>query len=219
VDGKVVVSGEDYPTSTVDFMRDPGLDTTLTGAALWTASTATPMADIQAKRTLSFALSRAPVNTLVFGLDAWAAFVQEDHDDVQTLLNVLRRGGESVFNAANIGDGSPFNYQGYITGANAGRLELWTYSNYYESDGTDGHTAGVGVNYLDPGVVVGVGGGVNGVACYGAIMDRRAQLQALSMFPKVWDEEDPSVTYTMTQSAPLMVPMRPNNTFRLKVTA
>ena len=64
---------------------------------------------------------------------------------------------------------------------------------------------------------MGVGGAINGISCYGAIMDRRAQLQALSMFPKVWDEEDPSVTYSMTQSAPLMVPLRPNNTFRMKV--
>jgi hypothetical protein len=217
VDGKVTVSGEDYPTTTVDFGRDPALTTTLTGGALWTASTATPMADIQAKRTLAFKLSRAPVNTLIFGIDAWTAFVQEDHPDVQTLLNVLRRGGESVFNAPNISDGSPYNYQGFISGANTGRLELWTYSNYYESDGTDGNAAGMGINYLDPSYVVGVGGAINGVACYGAIMDRRAQLQPLSMFPKVWDEEDPSVTYSMTQSAPLMVPIRPNNTFRLKV--
>jgi hypothetical protein len=175
------------------------------------------MADIQAKRTLAFKLSRSPVNTLIFGIDAWTAFTQEDHPDVQTLLNVLRRGGESTFNAPNISDGSPYNYQGYIAGANTGRLDLWTYSNFYESDGTDGNTAGVGINYLDPSYVVGVGGAINGISCFGAIMDRRAQLQALSMFPKVWDEEDPSVTYSMTQSAPLMVPLRPNNSFRLKV--
>ena len=217
VDGMVTVSGEDYPTTTVNFGRDPALTTTLTGGALWTASTATPMADIQAKRTLAFKLSRAPVNTLIFGVDAWAGFTQENHPDVQTLLNVLRRGGESIFNADNIGDGSPYNYQGYIAGANTGRLELWTYSNFYESDGTDGNVAGMGINYLDPSYVVGVGGGINGVSCFGAIMDRRAQLQALSMFPKVWDEEDPSVTYSMTQSAPLMVPLRPNNSFRMKV--
>ncbi|MGD9545035.1 MAG: major capsid protein, partial [Methylocystis sp.] len=44
--------------------------------------------------------------------------------------------------------------------------------------------------------------GAQGIRTYGAILDRKV-LQALSRFPKVWDEEDPSVTYTMTQSAPL----------------
>ena len=36
---------------------------------------------------------------------------------------------------------------------------------------------------------------------------------------KMWEEDDPSVVYTMSQSAPLYVPTNPNNTFRLKVTA
>jgi hypothetical protein len=58
---------------------------------------------------------------------------------------------------------------------------------------------------------------LNGTRCYGAIRDKRAGLAAMSLFPKMWDQEDPSVTYTMTQSAPLMVPGNPNNSFRLVV--
>jgi hypothetical protein len=64
--------------------------------------------------------------------------------------------------------------------------------------------------------VIGTGGSLNGTRCYGAIRDKRAGLAAMSLFPKMWDQEDPSVTYTMTQSAPLMVPGNPNNSFRLK---
>jgi len=215
VTGQVVVVGEDYPSTTVDFNRDAGLTIVKSGATLWTASTATPIADIQAARILAFKLSRAPVNTLIFGLNAWAAFLQSDHPDVQGLLNMLIRGNESLFNASNLNSGEPFAYQGSLVGTGGiGRLDMYTYSNFYE-----GETSSVGVPYLDSGTVVGVGAAVQGARCFGAIMDRGANLQTLSMFPKMWDEEDPSVTYTMTQSAPLMVPMRANNTFSIKVTA
>lgn len=212
VTGEVVVEGEDYPSVTVEFGRNAGLTTVLAGAAKWNTNTAAPITDIQTSRLLAFKLSKAPVNTLVFGLDAWAAFLDKSHADVQDLLNVLIRGNESLFNASNLSDGSPYNYQGSMVGTGGiGRLDMWTYSNFYEGDD------GVGVNYMDPGTVVGIGGAVQGVQCFGAIMDRAALLQPLSMFPRMWDENDPSVTYTMTQSAPLMVPVRPDNTFSIKV--
>lgn len=214
VTGSVIVTGDDYPSVTVDFGRHAELTTVLSGAALWTATTATPMADIQASRIASFKRSRAPVNTMIFGLDAWAAFLDKSHADVQNLLNVLIRGNESLFNASNINSGQPYNYQGSLVGTGGlGRLDMWTYSNFYEGDD------GVGIPYFDPGTVVGIGERVEGAQCFGAIMDRGAQLQPLSMFPKMWDEQDPSVTYTMTQSAPLPVPVRPDNTFSIKVTA
>lgn len=213
VNGSVVVAGEDYPSVTVDFGRNTGLTQTLSGAAKWDQSTATVIADIQAARLLSFSLSRAPVNTLIFGLDAWAAFLQSNHTDVQDLLNTLRRGNESMFNASNITTGAPYDYQGTLIGTGGiGRLDMWTYSNFYE-----GIDDGVGVPYFDEGTVVGVGQAMQGVQCFGAIMDRKANLAPVSMFPTMWDENDPSVTYTMTQSAPLMVPTRPNNSFSLKV--
>lgn len=214
VTGEVTVSGEDYPTVTVDFGRDNSLTYVLSGADLWTATTATPMDDIQAGRLNAFRLSKAPVNSLIFGLDAWAAFIDKSHADVQDLLNVLIKGNQSEFNSSGVSDGSPVQYMGRIAGTGGvGVLDLWTYNNFYEGDD------GVGVPYMDPGVVVGVGGAVGGIQCFGAILDRAAQLQALSMFPKMWDENDPSITYTMAQSAPLMVPAVPNNTFSMKVTA
>lgn len=223
VDGEVVVSGEGYTTVTVDFSRNSGLSSTLSGGALWTASTATPLADIQDLRNLAFKLSRAPVTTLIFGVDAFAAFCDPSHGDVQNLLNALYKGNESLFNASNITDGGPFQYQGRLQGTGGlGAIDMWTYSNWYESigDGVDDAAgAGVGVPYFDSGTVVGVGNGLQGVQAFGAIMDADAGLAPVSMFPKQWRNNDPSVEYTMTQSAPLMVPMRPNNSFKLKVTS
>ena len=55
------------------------------------------------------------------------------------------------------------------------------------------------------GVILGEPSAAGGVRTYGAIQDRQAGLKALARVPKVWDMEDPSNTFTMTQSSPLPV--------------
>lgn len=212
IDSSVTVVGEDYPAKTVDFGRDPSLSAVLAGAAQWSQPTATPMKDLQQMRQRGFALSKAPVNRLIFGLDAWSAFADPSHEDVQKLLDGLRRGSQSDFNASGLLTGSAFEFQGTIAGSQgAGRLDLYTYNDLYED------ATGAMLPMMDQGTVVGIGAVTTGIRCFGAILDKRAGLQALDIFPKQWDEEDPSVSYTMSQSAPLMVPLRPNNTFKIKV--
>jgi hypothetical protein len=209
--GAVTVSGEDYPTQTVSFGRDASLSSTLVGTAKWDAvATATPLQDLEDKRQAAFALGHRPVNNLIFGLNAWKWFIR--NGDVRDLLSNQRRGSTSDFNVTGIGSPGAFEDRGVISNGDGGStLRLWTYSDKYED------STGALIDYLDADTVVGVGDGLNGVRCFGAIRDRRAGLQALDMFPKQWDVEDPSATYTMTQSAPLMVPRLPNNTFKIKV--
>lgn len=217
VDGSVTVVGEDYPSVTVDFKRDPSLTVVLAGAAKWDQATATPMADIAAVRQNSFRLSGSAVSQLIFGLDAWNAFSLETHPDVQKLFDRMRKGNDAELMDRGLQAGLPYEYMGRIAGpGGAGRLEMYTY--HYQYDELDPATDLYHrVDYLDSGSVVGTGPNIDGIRCFGAILDKRAGLQALDIFPKQWDEEDPSVSYTMSQSAPLMVPIRPNNTFRLKV--
>ena len=64
---------------------------------------------------------------------------------------------------------------------------------------------------------MGISSAVEGVRCFGAVLDKSAGYQAVDYFPKMWEEEDPSVEYLMTQGAPLMVPSDPNATFMLTV--
>lgn len=209
--GQVVVKGEDYPEVTVDFQRDPGLTTILTGGAKWDATTtANPLANIGASRTAAFKLGRASIPKLIFGVDAFNLFAE--NDDVKRLLDNMRRGSNSEFNTTGLSEGAPVEYMGQISGPNgAGRLDLWTYSNEYEDD------TGAMVPYIHPGDVIGVGNNLGGVRAFGAIKDKRAGLQAMPIFPKMWENEDPSATFTMSQSAPLMVPTNPNNSFRIRV--
>lgn len=213
IEGEVTVEGEDYPRVVVSFMRDPSLELVLAGTAQWDDTAADPLADIALMRKRAFDLSGSPITRLIFGSDAWAAFTLDPK--VLKLLEVLTRGSQSDFNRTGLSTGAPYEYQGTLSGAQGqGRLELYTYAGYYHD--TDAAGTVTNVQILDPGSVVGVGGAMRGYRMFGAIRDKRAGLQPLAMFPKMWENEDPSVTYTMTQSAPLMVPSQPNNTFKIK---
>lgn len=207
--GYIDVEGEDYPKVRVDFQRDASLTVVIGAGMTWDDPDSLPLKDIGAVRTIAFQKGRAPVKHLIFGTDAWNAFAA--HATVKVLLDNQKRGSESNYNATGLTDGSPYEYMGQISGPDgAGRIDLWTYANEYEDDDGNLHP------YLDPRDVIGVGGNLGGVMAFGAIMDKKAGLAALELFPKMWDNDDPSVTYTMTQSAPLPVPTNPNNSFRIR---
>jgi hypothetical protein len=211
IHGEVTIAGEDYPTQVVNFGRDAGLTQILTLTARWGEADADPLGDIKDLRTLAFQKSGSPITRLTMGLDAFDRFFA--NEDVKKLLEGkdVARVSDSTLSALG-SPGQPFEYRGVLQGANGqGRLEIYTYNEQYEDE------TGATQPFMDSNDVVGTGPGLQGTRCFGAIRDKRAGLQALPIFPKMWDQEDPSVTYTMTQSAPLMVPGNPNNSFRLKV--
>lgn len=204
----ITVSGEDYPTQTIDFKRDASLTLLQSGAAAWDQTTSDKLGDLQTMINRQRPLSRAGIRDIIFGTSAWELF--EADDDVRDLLINTRRGSETEFNIA-LSDGSPFQLMGNVSGpGGAGRVNLWVYSNFYEDD------TGADVQFLHPDDVIGVGGALGGVKAFGAILDADG-LQATPIFPKNWKNQDPSRVYTMSQSAPLMVPTNPNNSFRIRV--
>lgn len=209
--GYVDVAGEDYTPVRVDFQRHASLTKVLTGTARWDQVDANPLQDFRDIRTAAFVLGKSSVRIIVFGVDAWAEF--SSREDVKALMNTQFRGSESVLNITGFTDGQPVEFQGQISGpGGAGILMLYTYSNEYE-DPVDG----VMKQVLSPKDVVGIGGALQGVQCFGAIRDKRAGLRATNIFPKMYEQEDPSATYVLSQSAPLMVPRNVNNSFRMTV--
>lgn len=211
--GSVTIAGEDYPTKFVDFGRDPSLTITLTGAAKWDQTTAKPLVDLKAARRKSADLSGTRIRRLIFGENAWDLFSQRmgfDDPKAGNLLDTTFRGSEtSVSRLLDGFEGAEF--AGTLTGVNGqGRFECWVYSGSYDDDN------GVQVPYLDTNDVVGVGD-FDGVRCFGAIHDARAGYRSLEVFMKNWENQDPSVEYLLSQSAPLMVPGEPNATFRIRV--
>lgn len=216
--GAITISAPDYPTTTIDYGRDASLTTVLAGTARWGQSAAAPLVDIATSRQAAFDLSTRSVNNLIFGTNAFKLFTEDLA--VQKLLDINLRGNISNFNAnPALGGNSAYEFQGVLQGiSGAAPIQMWTYSSWYEvyNDTTGAYDK---VPYLNTNDVVGVGSpdSVDGYQLFGAIVDVE-NLAAEAMFPKMWVNQDPSVAYTMTQSAPLMVPLNVNNTFRIRVT-
>lgn len=215
--GAVTVSGQDYPTQTVDFGRNASLTITLSGAARWNDSAPDPLGDLQSLSDAAFTLGHAPVSDLVFGIDAWASFIR--NADVLDLLDNTRRGSTSDFSRTGLNQNSNFQNMGQISSSQGGTFNMWRYSNYY--DDVNEETGAITTTpILDSRDVVGYGNALDGLAAFGAIQDADANfLTAATIFPKMWKNEDPSVVYTLSQSAPLFIPMNPNNSFRIRVQA
>lgn len=205
MDGQVIVAGEDYPSVTVDFRRDPSLTIVLAGGAKWDTETSSPAADIMAARRAIKDKSGAVVNAVTFGPDAWDNFYAREIAGKETLVlsQILRTGSTDVSSMRDGFEGAEF--MGRFRGSNGAGFECWVYTAKYEDD--DGNM----VDMMDPNrVVLAEPSGVQGVEAYGRIRDLKSNLGPQQYFPKMWQQEDPSLEYIMTQSAPLPIPGQPN---------
>lgn len=206
IDGEVTLADVDYPTVVIDFERDSDLTVVLTGGDLWDSGTGDILGNIETWRALmrSKDFGGSP-NRITFGVDAWDAFRSDP--GVLELIDTTQRGSTTSFKR--VSEGLDVEFMGSLEGS----LDLYVYKDYYQT------ATGTAVPFMDPADIVMTGPGVDGVRCFGAILDHKAQFQPLSIFPKMWDEEDPPVTYMMAQSAPLMVPINPNWTLKATVVS
>jgi hypothetical protein len=194
----VTVAGDNYPTTVISFGRTANHTVTLTGGACWGQS------GVSITNLLETWMSRIQLDSgyaptmLVLGVDAWNVFRLDA--GVIAQLNTLARG--SVGNLqTGLGDGELVQYKGTL-GAS---LQVWVYNDIYEDD------SGVNQPMMDPKKIVLLNpAGVEGVRCFGAILDAQAGYMATDVWPKNFFQDDPSAEFVMTQSAPLMVPSRPD---------
>lgn len=205
ITGKLTLEGPDYPTRVVDFGRAANHTINLTGAARWDQAGVDHMAVLQ---TWIDRVRRAPfggpVNRLTVGANVIGVLLKSEA--VLKQLDTQLRGSNADLNTG-LRAGEYVEYIGRL-GPN---LELWVNSDFYElPDGT-------AVPFLDPDTVVLTGPNIMGARCFGAILDQAAGYRATPVFPKMWHQEDPSATFVMSQSAPLPVPVNPNNTLSAKV--
>lgn len=206
IHGKVTISGPDYPAREVDFNRAANHTVALGSGTYWTTSSDI-IKDIEAWRTrIRRAKFGGPTNRITVGADVWD--VMRRNAGVKEQLDTEIRGTTADLNTG-LREGEEVEYVGRLSGT----LDVYVYSGYYED------ASGTAVEYMSSKDIVLTGPNVMGHRCFGAILDNRANYQPLSIFSKMWENEDPSVVYVMNQSAPLMVPVNPNNTLRATVLA
>ena len=107
---------------------------------------------------------------------------------------------------------NPFTLLGRLTNG----LNVWRYAGpatkFQNNDGSF-------TDIMDPRDIVVASRAVDGIRAYGAILDQAAGLEVADIFTKMWDQEDPSARFIMSQSAPLTIPVNPNCTLRARVVA
>ena len=206
--GQVVLEDDGYPKATVSFNRDSGQTIVLAAGSRWGDSGVNTVDNLDSwMDTMSSADFGAMPRYCVMGTSAWRQF--RDGAKVQTLLRNDLRNTSGTSLDLGPGSGAKVQYKGNITQD----LEIWVYNDYYHT------AAGVVTPMMDKRDVVLIGDpdSVGGVKAYGAILDKKASFQSLPFFPKMWDDDDPSATIVMSQSAPIMVPVNPNATMRIRV--
>lgn len=216
--GKVVVVGDDYPAVTVDFGRDPSLTKALVGGARWGESGVKVLRNVETWAGEIQNKAGVAAKTLVMDPDAWMLF--EDDDKVNKLLD--RRAWAGIPGMAEdpsvyFGDDpeQKFRFKGVI-----GDFEVWVGNDIYV-DPLDNQVKNLLPQYS---VIVGSRpnpntgrGGVEGVRCYGNILDEEANYTATRYFAKSWIEKNPAVRQLLLQAAPLPVLYRPNGCAYIKV--
>lgn len=201
--GQVTVAGEGYDTTVVNYGRDAALTVTLSGGALWGSGTDTPIDNIDVWADLIQDTSGAVPTDIVFEPSAWRA--ARKNAELREVLDT-RRGSTSDAEIGPIG-GRLARFIGTL-----GAFRCWVYQQTYVDN------AGATQKVMPAGAVLMVAAGdVEGHRAYGVIQDEKAGYQSSRFFPKSWLEEDPAVRWLMMQSAPLVIPYRPNATLRANV--
>jgi len=207
IDAKVLLEDERYPRTLVDFQRNAAQTVTLTAGNRWGDAGVSILSNLASwKNIMRKARFGGVATRLTVGTDVWD--VMRNDPEIREFLNTQYRLGANINLRLGMLDGLEVERVGNIEG-----LEVFVYSDYYQdSDGTV-------IEYMSPKDIVLTSPNIRGMRCYGAIQDFGAQLQPLTVFMKMWNEQDPSATFIMTQSAPLMVPINPNASFKATVVA
>lgn len=202
--GRVTVTGEMYPTKVVDFGRHADHTVTLLTTSKWSAtSTADPAGDLASWSLTMLKRSGQAPTVVIMDIDAWEAFIQ--NPTVTARLDVRN------LNAGTLTTGTPATVGASYMGTLNGRA-IFVYADWYV-DPADGEEKPI----LPSGTVLLLAPRLQGVRAFGAIRDHAAGYQAVPYFSKSWTDEDPSVRYLLTQSAPLLIPTVPNASIGARV--
>lgn len=197
--GKITVEGDGYPAVTVDFGRDASFTKVLAGENTWDKESVNILDNLEDWAGTIQSKSGVVANTVILEPSAWKIF--RNNPFVQKYLD-YRRGTNNTLNIDPVILG---NEKARFVG-NIGDFEVWVYNDVYIENDTEKKILPENT------VLLGSRSGVEGVRCYGAIKDEQAAFQSTRYFSKSWLENDPAVRWMLLQSAPLIVPYRPNAT-------
>ncbi len=196
--GSITISGDSYPTQVVNFGRDGALTVALSGGTRWGETGVSPLADLQTWASLMLTKSGSAVYAVVMGISAWNIFKEDP--TVQKRLEVQRALAQPPTMKQDA-----MNMLGAVNMGTVDGFSIWVYNTTYVDDAGNPQP-------MIPAYSVMMIGDLRGIQQFGAIQDFES-LQAVPIFSKSWEENDPSLRVVLSQSAPLLVPYRVNATF------
>lgn len=202
-DGKATIIGEGF-NAVIDFGRDASLTETLTGADKWDAVTPPDIPKQLETWSQQIADFDGNVEAVIMDVKAWNLFRNNTY--VQKLLDIRRGDISSLIISPETAVKAGVQYKGSV-----GNFQIWVYTGSY-IDPADGVTK----KYLPDNTVVLAGRRLEGVRHFGAIMDVDV-LVARERYSQSWTERNPSRRMLSMESAPLLVPYRPNSAKKVTV--
>lgn len=150
------------------------------------------------------------VTNIMLGADAARAFMASQ--DVIDRLSTQTRGSEEIYINRGIIRTDPLNPFTYLGTLGSG-VDVWRVSGpgnqFQQSDGTfEDILPSTSALFVAPSVEM--------VEAYGAIQEATS-LVAQDLFVKMFDQDDPSARFVLSQSAPLAIPVNPNATLHATV--
>ncbi len=203
-------AGEGDPVVNLDFGRDLDHSVVLAPGADWSDPDHDILGDLQSWRDRVARSKRGGnINEVYVGASV-APYIRRNNG-LKALLNNQVRGNEAFrMNTTIVNSPTPDNPVTWICDVGEG-MSVYTYSDSIDSDD------GTEIPLMDPKGVFMSCPNVGGVQCFGAIYDLEADLAATDVFMKMFDQDDPSARFILSQSAPLMIPVHVNRTLQARV--
>ncbi|MGA1831681.1 major capsid protein [Rhizobium wenxiniae] len=216
-DGKLTISGENYPTTLIDFRRDAGHTITLTSGNRF-GDVGVSIVDFfqVVLNTMSNAeFGAIPVRATMGGA-VWGV-MRKDEELLKHLDKNLAGGNIRVERGLVSGE-TTFKVGEMTIGGQSGQvIELWVDNSTFIDPETGAAARYIGNHQI---LFTATAEAISGTRAYGRIIDKAANWEALPIFPKNWETQgDVTVENITHKSAPLYVPINPNGTLLANVLA
>jgi len=210
-DGRATIIGKGF-NAVVDFGRHADLTETLSSNDRWSVVDASAP-DIPAQLeewSQEIANFGGNVEIVIMDVKAWNLLRKAPSivNGEKGLLDIRRGDDSSLIISPKIAIEAGLQYKGMI-----GNFPIYVYTGEY-IDPADGQTK----KYMPDNTVLMAGRAVEGVRHYGAIMDVDV-LVSRDRYVQSWVEKNPSRRMLQLESAPLLVPYRPNSSKKITVTS
>lgn len=204
--GTVTVSGDGYPSKTVDFKRVGTNTKTLLTTARWGETGVKPIENVESWIGEIATAGGGAVTHIVMAPGAFRLF-RADPDFKESILKDTGQSSTIQRFVNPTGGDNWAQYQGRL-----GTVEIWVYNQPYLDDDGAAQTM---LNDMD--VLLINAPGLEGARAYGVIQDEEAGFASTRYFAKSWLEKDPAIRWMLLQAAPLVIPYRPNASMRVQV--